>query len=250
LLADQFQAAATSARSLADLDHISQMLWKAHGQGAIPDAAATAASEAVEARRARIKAGRPQPLPSPPSARRRPPRSPDRARSIERRRRQAASGAMPPQLAARFTLGEQSALSVVAREVARAGRCTLFVDAIAAMAGTCRSVVQSAVREAARLGLLRVTERRVPGRRSLSNIIEVLDKGWLAWMAYRVRKTKAHDQDYKITSENALRSTEDKRIGAPMAHTRAPNGADRTALRAEKRLCEGRSGKKSAVFLP
>ena len=42
--------------------------------------------------------GRPRPA-------RRPPRSPDRRASIGRRRRQAASGALPPALAAQFTQG-------------------------------------------------------------------------------------------------------------------------------------------------
>jgi hypothetical protein len=247
LLAEHFYTAATGARSLADLDHISRMLWKAHGQGAIPDAVATAACEAVEARRAKIKAGRPQPLPSLATARRRPPRSPDRRASIDRRRRQASSGAMPPALAANFTTGEQAALAVIARQP---GRCDLFIDAIAAMAGVCRSVVQNAVREAARLGLVRVTERRIPGRKSLSNVIQVISPEWLAWISYRVRKNKHHEQDSKITSEIALRSAGQKRVGAPSAHTRAPNGADRAALRAEKGLCEGRVDEKSAVFLP
>jgi hypothetical protein len=242
LLTDQFKTAAAAARSIADLDHISRMLWKAHGQGAIQDAAATAASEAVEARRARIKAGRPQPLPSPSTARRKPPRSPDRARSIERRRRQAASGAMPPNLAANFTPGEAAALAVIAREVARAGRCELYIDAIAALAGTCRSVVQSARREAERLGLIKVTERRIPGRKSLSNIIEIVDQGWRAWLAIGFRKTNATVKDSKLRTESAFRRAGEKGIGAPFgarmwryragaSSGRASGGGNETGLR-------------------
>jgi hypothetical protein len=113
----------------------------------------------------------------------------DRARSIERRRRQAASGAMPPAIASRFTTGEAAALAVIGREAQRAGRCALFIDAIAALAGTCRSVVQSATREAARLGLIKVTERRIPGRKSLSNLVEVISPEWRAWLAIGFRKT-------------------------------------------------------------
>ena len=43
------------------------------------------------------------------------PRSPA---TLERRRRWAASGALPPQLASRFTLGEHAVLAVVSAEVA------------------------------------------------------------------------------------------------------------------------------------
>jgi hypothetical protein len=79
------------------------------------------------------------------------------------------SGAMPPAIASRFTTGEAAALAVIAREVQRAGRCELYIDAIAAMAGVCRAIVQNGVREAARLGLVKVTERRIPGRKSLTS---------------------------------------------------------------------------------
>jgi hypothetical protein len=214
LLADQFVEAAERARTLAQLEDLSRLLWRANAEGHVDDGRAGAISEAVEARRARIKGAGPSPLPSPACARRRPPRSPDRARSIERRRRTAASGAMPPAIACQFTLGEQSALAVIGREVARAGRCDLYIDAVAALAGTCRSVVQSATREAARLGLLRVTERRIPGRRSLSNLIEVISPEWRAWLLIGFRKKGASVTDFKNRSDFALRSTE-KRCGAP-----------------------------------
>lgn len=181
-LADQFSTAAHDARTLADLDHISQMIWKAHGQGAIPDAAATAASEAVEARRARLKAGRPQPFPSPALARRRPPRSPDRQASIERRRRQAMSGVVPSKIAAHFTPGELAVLSVIGRQCRRAGACTLPVDAIAALAGVCRTTAQNALRTARLRGLLQVKERRIPQRKSLTNVVTVVSLEWKGWL--------------------------------------------------------------------
>ena len=64
--------------------------------------------EAIEARRA-------LPPPQRPVQRRlgSRPRSPA---SMERRRRWAASGALPPQLASRFTLAEQAVLAVIAAE--------------------------------------------------------------------------------------------------------------------------------------
>ena len=206
MLAEQFHAAAEGARSLAELEDVSRLIGRAHAEGHLTDDAAQGLWEAAQARRARFKGMTPQPLPKPPSARCRPPRSPDRRASIERRRRQVASGAMPPALASQFTTGEAAALAVVSREVQRAGRCALYIDAIAAMAGVCRSVVQNAVREAARLGLLRVTERRIPGRKSLSNLLEVIDPSWRAWLRIGFRKMSAPVKDSKSLGQNARRS--------------------------------------------
>ena len=72
---------------------------------------------------------------------------------MERRRRWAASGRLPPGLAARFTLAEQVVLALVAAEVARQGDCRLAIDNLAAVAGASRSTVKNAIREAVRLAL-------------------------------------------------------------------------------------------------
>ena len=54
MLADQFSQAATGARTFLQLEEISRLLWRAHGEGQIPDAAAQAVSEVIEGRRATI----------------------------------------------------------------------------------------------------------------------------------------------------------------------------------------------------
>jgi hypothetical protein len=51
--------------------------------------------------------------------------------SMERRRSWASSGHMPPQVARRFTLGEQAVLAVIARQVVQHGACTLTIGHIA-----------------------------------------------------------------------------------------------------------------------
>src|SRR4051812_50080639 len=89
---------------------------------------------------------------------------------MERRRRWAASGLLPPALAARFTLAETAVLAVVAAEALRHGRCTLVLEHIAALAGVCRKTVKNALREAQRHGLLGIEERRVSGRRDGANV--------------------------------------------------------------------------------
>ena len=217
MLADQFLAAADRARTLAQLEDMSRLVWRAHGEQHLSDSAAEAISEAVQARRARLKGMRPALLPSPPCARRKPPRAPDRARSIERRRRQAASGAMPPAIASRFTTGEAAALAVIAREVQRAGRCELYLDKIAAIAGVCRSTAQNALREARRLGLVTVTERRRRGAKSLTNVVELVSAEWRAWLRIGSKNFDPTVKDSKITSESARRLSE-VRVGAPSAH--------------------------------
>jgi hypothetical protein len=219
LLADQFQAAAERARTLAQLEDLSRLLWRANVEGHVDDGRAGAISEAVEARRARIKAGRPQPLPSLPCARRRPPRSPDRRASIERRRRTAASGAMPPQIAANFTTGEAAVLTVIAREVQRSGRCEFYLDKIAALAGVCRSTAQNALHEARRLGLVRVTERRRRGAKSLTNVVEVVSAEWRAWLKIGSKNFDTTDIDFKTRGESALRLTRERESDAPSART-------------------------------
>jgi hypothetical protein len=178
---EQFRAAAAGARNSAALDSIARLLWKALAEGCLAEADAEAVSEAVEGRRRELATRAALSQAKPVSGRRRPV-SPDRAKSIARRRQLAASGAMPGHLAAAFTQGEVAALAVIAREVRRRGRCELCIDAIAAMSGVSRTTVQGALRQARRLGLLRVQERRRAGQRSLSNMVEVISAEWRAWL--------------------------------------------------------------------
>ncbi len=181
MLAEQFVTAATTARSYSRLDEISRLLWRAHAENALADDAAQTVAEALQARRLALRGGRPREALKLTTARRRPV-SPDKAASIARRRRLAASGAVPCQIAAQFTVSELSALTVVAREVQRRGRCELHLDALAAMAGTCRTVVQTALRTARALGHVTVTERRRAGQRSLTNVVQIIAPEWRAWL--------------------------------------------------------------------
>src|SRR5271165_2683730 len=110
------------------------------------------------------------------------PRSPDRQASLERRRRQAMSGVVPAKIAAAFTMAELAVLTVIARQCQRTGVCTLHIDAIAALAGCCRTVVKNAIRQARLLGLILVKERRAPGLPSLTNVVRIVSKDWIGWL--------------------------------------------------------------------
>ncbi len=51
-------------------------------------------------------------------------------------------------------------------------------------------MVKNAIREAARLGLLTVQERRREGRRNLPNIVRIVSKEWTSWLARGGRSTR------------------------------------------------------------
>jgi hypothetical protein len=195
-IAAQLSVAIAAARNFPALEEISRTLWQAHAAGALSDDAAQAAAEAVEARKAVLRGPRPVPTQKRASARRTPCRSPDRERSIRRRRAAAMSGAVSARIAAAFTLGETAVLSVIAREVRRSGDCRLCIDAIAALAGVSRRLAQNAIRQAERLGLLTVHARPRPGQKNETNLIEVICPQWRTWLRLgidRVQKNTSHD---------------------------------------------------------
>src|SRR5215213_1803543 len=168
---------AVEASPRAELHTVSSLLWKAFASGQVSEDQASELSDLIESRRA---------LPALQKAVQRRlgsrPRSPA---SMERRRRWAASGALPPALAARFTLAETAVLAVLAAEALRHGRCTLVIEHIAALAGVGRSTVKRALRAAQGLGLVRIEERRVSAWRNAPNIVTITSREWSAWLRMR-----------------------------------------------------------------
>src|SRR3954467_14060847 len=184
---DQMAAAIDGARTLTRLDHLSRSIWQSLAAGGVADDDAQALAEQLHARRSVLR-GEIKPvgiLPCRPSIfpPRRLQRAPKRAVAIARRRRLAASGPMPPALACKFTISELAVLRIIGDEVRQHGQCARCVDEIAARAGVCRSMVKNAIREAARLGVLTVQERRREGRRNLPNVIRIVSKEWTTWLA-------------------------------------------------------------------
>jgi hypothetical protein len=183
MFADQINAAIAATAEPRALDMLARSIWQAHGSGALDDAGASAALEALQCRRSATRPQTPPPSKRAPRASARRQRSPDRQASIERRRRLAASGPMPPAMAANFTGGELSALRIVGDEVRVHGCCALHLDAIAARAGTCRTTVKNALRQARALGLVTIHERRRRGQPSLTNIIKIVSAEWRTWLS-------------------------------------------------------------------
>ncbi len=123
----QLQTAIEEARTLTRLDHLSKTIWQGLVAGAVTDDDAQRLAELLHARRSIVR-GDIKPVGIPPGRLsifppRRHQRTPDRPRSITRRRHLATSGPMPPKLAANFTLSELAALRVVSDEVMQGGCC-------------------------------------------------------------------------------------------------------------------------------
>ncbi len=180
------RSAIESARTLAQLDDLSRTIWQAHAAETVTDAEAQGLAETLHTRRNAIREavtpvgiplGRVTLFPA-----RRLQRAPERSVAIERRRRLACSGPMPPALASRFTTGHLAVLRVVGDEMARNGACGLCIDAIAARAGVCRRLAQGAIRLAESDGLLTIQERRHQGRKSDPNVVRIISREWLAWL--------------------------------------------------------------------
>ena len=183
----------------AALPAVTAALWRAYGDGKVTEAEAEALSVAIDERRVTegCQSARREPNPRETDKvivtagtsnciknpnRRHSGSRPRTDASMERRRRWAASGRLPPGIAARFTLAEQSVLALVAAEVARRKDCRLSIENMAALTGVSRSTVKNAIREARRLGLVTVEERQLTGFRNDTNVLRIISPEWLAWI--------------------------------------------------------------------
>jgi hypothetical protein len=177
------------------LDDFSRQVSLALGAGTLADDQAQHLYELVQSRRGQ---GRPGPLSRHTTtvkhyriARSPEQRSPDRRASIRRRREHAATGPLPPNLAAGFTTGELAVLKVVADECLAHGACDRSRNELAARAGVSLTVVKLAVRLAELDGLISVQRRPRSGRKHLTNIIRIIRAEWLDWLAKGRRRAYA-----------------------------------------------------------
>lgn len=216
---------AVAAASRDALPSVVAMIWRAYGNDLITEDQAGELSGLVEDRKVR---------PAAPPARRggSRPRSPA---SMERRRRWAASGALPVSLACRFTLAEQAVLAVVAAAVVDGGDCRMTVGEVAGRAGVSESSVRNAIREARAQGLVHVQERRVDRYRNDTNVITIVSVEWRQWLVRGGRQGGCKSvwgtdyqfyQEAKRPIETALRATGNgagggrrRQDGSPVART-------------------------------
>lgn len=175
-----------------DLDQLARTMWRGYGEGAINEDDAGFLQSCIDRRRplarntARTAPGRAiGVLAGRIGSRlvsRQHPRSPDRRASRDRRRTLGGSAVMPPNLRHHYTEGQRAVLCIVAGEVKHHGVCDLPIDKIAALAGVCRTLVQNTMHEARRLLHIRITERPQTGRKSLTNLVEIVSPEWRAWI--------------------------------------------------------------------
>ena len=170
----------------AALPVVTSALWKAFGEGHLSEAEAEALAAVIDARQAKSTTVVDLPSSAPrqlgETMRRAVGSRPRTDASMERRRRWAASGRLPPGLAARFTLAEQAVLALVAAETVRRKDCRLAVGHLAAITGVAETTVRNAIREAKKLGLLSVEERRLTGFRNDTNVVRIVSAEWTAWL--------------------------------------------------------------------
>lgn len=236
MLTQRIAAAIDAAHATADLDLLARSLWAAVGNGIVGDADAQDLATALEARRAVLRApsscrtGRTPvvaPRPTTLFARARAQVPPDRRKSLERRRRLAVSGVMPPAQAAHFTTGELAVMRIVADEVRDHGTCRRTYAELAARAGVGRSTARNAIRAAARLKLVSVVERRRPGRKSLPNVVAVISLEWSVWIGRKAgtapTSTSALIGGKKLvaTDSNTKRGIEEEGRATPVTTSRS-----------------------------
>jgi hypothetical protein len=188
------------ARALpAMLPALREELYALNAAGRIDDREAGELDDAIEARRTAGRASPAAPaLPGlalaaaiAPTAARitkfapRRQRSPDRAKSRERRRGLGGSSPLPEPLARRYTEGQRAVLFIVGEEIAARGVCGLSIAEIAARAGVCHRHAQMTLRLAESDGLVTITERPLKGRKHETNLVRVLSREWAAWLQRR-----------------------------------------------------------------
>jgi predicted DNA-binding protein (UPF0251 family) len=176
------------------LDEACRLIWKDWGEGKISDGESTYLVEAIQRRRPdgrRMAPGHATQIGrvngrvisrfAPRQCRR---RLSDDERIVRRmrKRRLGGSSALPDTLRHHFTEGERAVLCIIAFETKRHGVCNLSIDEIADRAGVGRTTVQNALHEARRLGLVKITERPVRGKKSLTNLVEVASHEWKVWI--------------------------------------------------------------------
>jgi hypothetical protein len=168
-----------ACHSTDQLDAMARLIWERYGAGAVNDDEASYLTSCIERRRPlsrRASTGKFATV-SKMNGRvsrfmpRQRQRSPDRKASRDRRRTLGGSSALPDNLRQYYTEGQRAVLCIVAGEIKRVGVCDLPIDKIAALAGVCRTTVQTAMHEARRLHHIKITERPVPGRKSLPNLV-------------------------------------------------------------------------------
>ena len=178
MLAEQFHAAASKARTTAALDETARLIWRAHAEAQILDAEAEAISEAIEARRAALTGKRLIEPPRPILGLPRPPRGPERRekmfglgrpRALDRNAKVRImhwARCLSRRIEKGRAYGVITAKALAVLEAllwgfhnARSGLCFPSYEKIAETAGCARSTVAEALKALEEVGILSWVQR-------------------------------------------------------------------------------------------
>jgi hypothetical protein len=188
------------------LDQLCKVIWNGHANGTMTDEAAGLLGEAIERRREVFRVRRQVRTANRRAAAWRVDHP--KGRTIEKRRLWTGSGALPHTLRTMFTNGELAVASVIRAEVQRKGRCTLPYQSIAKAAGLrSTTVVKRFIRQAKKHYLIKVEARF--GDRGLNrpNVITIISKEWISWIAYEGR---AQQGGTAVPTDQRPRNREEK----------------------------------------
>jgi hypothetical protein len=85
----------------------------------------------------------------------------------------------------RRRLGKTRKIKATSAALNFRARPTRRLSSRAARAGTCLTTVKNALREARRLNLVTVQERRRRGQKSLTNLVRIVSPEWMAWIGIK-----------------------------------------------------------------
>ncbi len=190
-----------SAGTHQQVDECAKAAWVLNGEGLIADEEMEYLAPVIEHRRKSIGAG-PRAVQAKHCARHCRPAIPlqKRAACWLRRRGLAKDCIIPTCLAQAFTVSKLAVLSVIARAVMERGQSTMSLPEIAGRAGVGCSTARYAIRDAARMGLISVSENRVNGFWSRPNTIRIVCGRWLRWLKARAGYGAARKTAGRATS--------------------------------------------------
>jgi hypothetical protein len=124
-------------------------------------------------------------------------RTPDRPKSVMRRKRLALTDAVPAQIGCQLTESQRAFARLVRDEHERHGVFDLCHDEAAARMGCCAKTVLRAQDRLQELALIKVEIREQPGRKHLPNVVTIVSPQWLMWIE---RGPKRRRQGDRVTS--------------------------------------------------
>lgn len=190
-----------AARSLLQVDDCARAAWILNGEGLIADEEMAYLAPVIEHQRKSIQTEaccRPHPVfchgRASQSCHRRPPIPQDKKKASWLRRRGLAKDCIIPTCIARmFTVSKLAVLAVIVRAVIERGFSRMSLPEIAARAGVGCTTARYALRDAARMGLIAITENRLNKRWHRPNTIRIACRRWLVWLrGHRTAKARRH----------------------------------------------------------